>query len=55
MIANKSKEVMATVVILCCSAFLVLCSVVLDSNDIDIIYFLVLILAIVKYLSLCRK
>ena len=55
MIANKSKEVVTTIVVMVGFAFLVLGSVLIDSKNIDIIYLGILLSFIIKYLYFCRK
>ena len=55
MSTNKSKEVVTTVVIMVVFAFLVLGSVLIDFKNIDIIYLIVLLFFIIKYLYVCRK
>ena len=55
MITDKSKEVLSTILFLVGFAFLVLCSVLSDYKNIDIIYLLVLLFFIVRYLLCCRK
>lgn len=55
MIANKSKEVVTTLIIIVGFAFLVLGSVLIDFKNIDIIYLIVLLFFIIKYLYVCRK
>mgnify|MGYP003291509584 CR=1 FL=1 len=55
MSTNKSKEVVTTVVIMVGFAFLVLGSVLTHYKNIDIIYLIILLSFIVKYLCFCRK
>ncbi len=55
MVTNKNKEVVSTVLFLVVFAFLVLGSVLTDYKNIDIIYLLVLLFFIVRYLLCCRK
>ena len=55
MITDKSKEVLSTIVFLVGFAFLVLGSVLKDYENIDIIYLIVLLFFILKYLLCCRK
>ena len=55
MITDKSKEVVSTILFLVGFAFLVLGSVLSDYKNIDIIYLLVLLFFIVRYLLYCRK
>ena len=55
MITDKSKEVVTTVVFLVVFAFLIFGSVLTDFKNIDIIYLVVLLFFIVRYLLCCRK
>lgn len=55
MITHKSKEVGSTLLFLVGFAFLVLGSVLTDYKNIDIIYLVVLLFFIVRYLLCCRK
>ena len=55
MITYNSKKVVTTLLFLVGFAFLVLGSVLTDHKNIDIIYLLVLLFFIVKYLLCCRK
>ena len=55
MITYKRKEVVSTLLFLVGFAFLILGSMLSDYKNIDIIYLLVLLFFIVKYLLCCRK
>ena len=55
MITDKSKEVVSTLLFLVGFAFLVFGSVFTNYERIDIIYLVVLLSFIVRYLLCCRK
>ena len=55
MITDKSKEVVTTILFLVGFAFLIFGSVLSDYKNIDIIYFVVLLFFIARYLLCCRK
>lgn len=55
MITEKNKEVVTTVLFLVGFAFLVFCSVLSDYKKIDIVYFIILIIFIVRYVLCFRN
>ncbi len=55
MITDKIKEVVTTVLFLVGFALLVMGSVLTDLKNVDIIYLVVLLFFIVRYLLCCRK
>ena len=55
MITDKCKEVVTTIILLVGFAFLIFGSVLSDYKNIDIIYLVVLLFFIVRYLLCCKN